>query len=312
MNYDGDYLIVDEDWNPKTNSYDRIGSNDLSYNQIVDQVKQNNAWSAEQAEKQMDFQRSLFDEANEFNKREAEINRDFQQQSADEAMAFSSAEATKNRNWQKMMSDTAHQREMADLKAAGLNPILAANNGASAGTGSAALSAQAAGYGASSVGAPSGSKGDTDESGTMAIANLLGKMLDNQTEITKMITSAETARETAEMYTGATRYAAELGQIASDIASQRSYEASRYGSYMNYEAMMSDPMRVLGEQLGDVIGSLNKNGYSAVNLLGLGNSNPLQEFNDKAQSKLGSLVDKAKAVIRRFKTDSTKHKSGKF
>ena len=49
----------------------------------------------------------------------------------EQANQFSADEAQKQRDWETQMSNTAYQRQVADMKAAGINPALAMNGGAS-------------------------------------------------------------------------------------------------------------------------------------------------------------------------------------
>ena len=173
------------------------GANQIAYMQGVAQA--NNAWSAGQAQ----------------------IQREWQEQQNAKAMAFNQNEAAKNRNWQEMLSNTAHQREVRDLMAAGLNPVLSAMNGNGASVGS----------GATAQGVTSqGAKGDTDMSVNGAIVNLLGSILSAQTQIEAANVNARTQEAVAEKYTAMDRIVAEISSAASRYHSDQSAAASRYGS----------------------------------------------------------------------------------
>ena len=137
---------------------------------IAENTAQNNAWSAKQAE----------------------IQRNWQVAQNQAAMDFNAAEAAKNRDWQEMMSNTAHQREVADLKAAGLNPVLSASGGNGA-----AVTSGATASGVTS----SGAKGDTDTSANSAIVGILSAVLSSQTQLESARLSAQSNQAIADKYT---------------------------------------------------------------------------------------------------------------
>lgn len=173
-----------------------------------------------------------------FNAREAAKAR---QWSADQnalAMATSAVEAQKNRDWQERLSNTAHQREIKDLIAAGLNPVLSANAGATTPAGSAGngyvsgASSASADSSASSLGSLFGSmitsakdmsindKNLAFEGGRLAI----NKELQELGYATQLQVS-ENNKEAAGMQASAMIASASMGLEGSKYSANKSYDA---------------------------------------------------------------------------------------
>lgn len=139
---------------------------------------------------------------------------------------YNSAEAAKNRDWQQMMSSTAHQREVADLRAAGLNPILSASGG----NGAAVTSGATA-----SASAPSGAMGQTDTSANQAITGLLTAFLSAQTQLEAQRVNAQANLAVADKYSAMSKYTSELQAQTQLTTANIDDAARRYVAQMQAE-----------------------------------------------------------------------------
>lgn len=182
------------------------------------------------ASKQIASMQGVAQANNAWSAGQAAVQREWQEQQNAKAMFFNQNEAAKNRNWQMFMSNTAHQREVCDLMAAGLNPVLSAMNGNGASVGSAATA-----QGVTSQGA----KGETDTSANGAIANLLGSILAANTQIEAANINARTQEAVADKYTAMSRIVADIQAEASRYGADKSSEASRYGSDKRFVSDMA-------------------------------------------------------------------------
>lgn len=105
-----------------------------------------NSANAKEASKQRKWQAYQNLVQREWSEKMNQYTQDYNMMEADKARNFNASEARLSRDWQTNLTNTAHQREVADLRAAGLNPILSGTGGMGANS---AVSQQASGPSAS-------------------------------------------------------------------------------------------------------------------------------------------------------------------
>lgn len=156
----------------------------------------------------------MYAETERYNYQQAEATRAYNSAEAATARYFNSEQADKQRGWLQDMSNSQYQRSVADMKAAGLNPMLAYSQGG-AGTPSAA----AASGPAASSSPTSGGSGVGHQSFAMAAP------FDPQGAIGAVKTGLELDRQQAVINNIEADTAAKAAQVPQSMQATRKMEA---------------------------------------------------------------------------------------
>lgn len=134
------------------------------------------------------------------------------------ARSYNRKQAEAQRDWNRMMRQTAYQDTVKDLKAAGLNPILAASNGATA-----------SGSGATASTSPGNFSSMTSAAVPSAHAASAQSMYDYGNNTMQFISSAMENINSAKQY-GYTDFSKQMYQMASNILEASTESTQEYST----------------------------------------------------------------------------------